>query len=180
MEVIGSLISLHPNELGAHRVNCAIKGLDIHLSELPWKRSLQLWIRPLPEAAAAPNNVFPHPRLRFGDGARTGVQIGKICPFNRCPEALRVQTMPGFVERAEERRVQEILVVANSQPDIVARELDFKRMHRSIQPTAVVIETEGFGNRQSKLALLLDLEMLVNGRVADLVGLFANRCNQCG
>src|SRR5207244_7654895 len=35
MQVIGSLISLHPNELGAHRVNCAIKGLDIHLSELP-------------------------------------------------------------------------------------------------------------------------------------------------
>ena len=53
-------------------------------------------------------------------------------------------------------------------------------MHRNIQAPAVIIEAERFGNRQSKLALLLDLEMLVNRRVADVVGLFANRGDQRG
>src|SRR5438874_2979238 len=154
MQVVGSLLGLHPNELRAHRVNCAIKGLEIYLSELPRKRSLQLWVCPLPEAAAARNDVFPHPRLRFGDGARTSIQIGKICAFNRCPEALGVQTMSSFMERAEECRAQEILVVASSQPHIVARKLNFKRMHRNIQSPAVVIEAERLGDRQSKLALL--------------------------
>src|SRR5207237_6134014 len=137
------------------------KGVDIHLSELRWKRFLQLWIRPLPETLATTNNVFPHPRLRFGDRARPCIQIGKICAFNRCPEALGVQAMSRFVERAEQCRVQEILVTASSHPHIVARELDFKRMHRNIQAPTVVIEAERLGNRHSKLALLLDLEMLV-------------------
>src|SRR5207237_6945288 len=101
----------------------------------------------------------------------TIIQIGKICAFNRCPEALGVQAMSSFMERAEECRAQEILVVASSQPHIVARKLNFKRMHRNIQSPAVVIEAERFGDRYSKLALLLDLEVLVNVRVADLVGL---------
>src|SRR5881296_3067231 len=51
-------------------------------------------------------------------------------------------------------------------------------MHRNIQAPAVIIEAERFGNRQSKLALLLDLEMLVNRSVADVVGLFENRGDQ--
>ncbi len=98
-----------------------------------------------PERPAAAHQVLPHPRLRFVDAERNGLAQRQAELIGR--QALLVNAVPRLVQRAEEGRVEEVLVVARRDAAVVRPERRAERMRRDVNPPAVELETDRRGRR---------------------------------
>ena len=89
----------------------------------------------LPERAAAADQVLPHPRLRFVNAERHGLAGRQAVAVG--PQALLVDAVARFVQRAEERAGKEVLVVARREPHVARAVRRAERMGRDVEPPAV-------------------------------------------
>src|SRR5688572_30371031 len=98
----------------------------------------------LPKSAAAADEVFPHAALRFVYTQRNRDPRGQTVVIRR--QALFVQTVPCFVQNAEECLVEMAFVVARRDSAVVRAGLGAEGMRGNVEPAAVEVEAERGGN----------------------------------
>ena len=106
----------------------------------------------LPEVAAAPDEVFPRPRLALVDtrGCPTPERGG----FVRHVYPLLIHGVPGLVHVAEECLAQEVFLDARSDTHIAERELGHERMMRLVLPPAIEIVAQRLDDFPTESQLL--------------------------
>src|SRR5262249_13374158 len=94
----------------------------------------------LPERLAAADLVLPHPRLRFVDAQRTVVPARRAEVLRQ--EPLFVQPVPGLVQDAAERLVEESRVVSRGDPAVAGADPGAERMGGDVEPARLEVEPD--------------------------------------
>ena len=143
VEVIGHFVGLGADQRGPHVVDCEIEVVERDIGERFVEGRLGKWIEVLPETAAAADQIFPHPRLRFVDAERDGFAGGETVAF--FGQALVVDAVARFVQDAEEAAGEIVLVVARGEAGVVRSEAAAEGMMGDVEPAGLEIEADRFG-----------------------------------
>src|SRR5205085_6209673 len=101
---------------------------------------------------AAPDEVFPEPRLALVDTRRGPARQRRALIFYA--DTLLVERVARLVQRAEERIAQVVFLDAVRDPHVPERELGAERMVRLILAPALEIVAKAAGHVQSESELL--------------------------
>ena len=157
MQVVGQLVRLDADEIGADRIDRAPELFRRDIGELFGESVAQFTEMQLPEAPRAADAVLPQPRLRFMRAkgrAADGIEIDDVGGKDRAGEFRRdvlfVHAVPGFVPEREEAAGQPVRAETTGDAHVVAREGDLERMHGIVEPAALEVVAEFLGDLQAK------------------------------
>lgn len=140
VQVISHLVGVGADERLLHLVDGAVEFVERDALELVGELRLEFGIEILPRLAAAPDDVFPQPRLTLVDAcARPTRQRG---PLVDGIVALFVHGVPRFVDVAEQRLAEEILLDARGDADVADGERGHKGMVGLVHAAALKIVAE--------------------------------------
>ena len=158
-------------------VDRAVVRLEVDVSELGRERGLELRIEEAPGREAAADEVLPHAALRLVEahrrhGRERRALVGRV-------DARLVEPVAELVDRCEEADREVGLVVARRQPDVLRARAHRERVHRRIEPPALVVEAHPLEHLERERALLLDREVApAQRRVVHAVGVLADLRDQ--
>ena len=131
------------------------------------KRCLRVREMAVPERAAAPDLVFPQPRLALVHPQRRA--LGERRVGERAFEALLVERVAGLVERAVEGGREEVGVSARGDPHVVRRrERGGERVRRAVLASAPEVVAELARHREPEVPLPVRVEGAAHRPVAHL------------
>ena len=114
--------------------------IEADLAESQRKCDLSRRIHVLPKRLAPTDEVLPHPRLRFVNSERHGLPHAEAEAVRR--QALIVDSVPRFVQHAEECRREVMVVVARRQTAIARPETAAKGVSRGIDAASLEVEPD--------------------------------------
>ncbi len=126
VETVGHLVRLNADVAWLHHVDRTIELLNVHAGELLREMLFDNRVEVVPERTTSPDNVFPEPRHALMDAQRRRLVQSGSTVLRRKTEL--VESVAGFVNDAEERRHDTILVVSSRDPDIVRSERSGERV----------------------------------------------------
>ncbi len=172
VQTVRRFVCLDANEGWLHFIDRTIKRFGIDAQKLFGKSGLDFGIEEFPKRATASDQIFPQAALRFVQTTRRATRQNRAFKFRR--NAVFVQTVSAFVHRAEERRIDIILVISRGDANIVDAGIARKWMHRRVEPPRISAKTEILDDVQCEFALPVDGEFSVQAFVAHRIDARAN------
>ena len=129
VQVVRGFVGLDANQRRPNVVDGEMERIERHVAQRRREILLGLGIEVRPERPAAADQILPHPRLRLVNAQRD--EFAQRQPEMLDRQALIVDAVARFVQNAEKRRIEELLVVAGRDAAVVRAQASSKTDGRS-------------------------------------------------